>query len=238
VTHLPAALAALQSGKPVLLYDADGREEETDIVLPAGAATPDMVRMMRQDAGGLLCVTVSPEHHHKLGLPFLADTFAGMSAKHPVLAEMRANDVRYDASKPAFGIPINARATFTGITDQDRSLTITTLAAFLRKMTKLTPDDARSEFGHLFRAPGHVHLLNGHAQGLAARQGHTELSTELMRQAGLLPSAVLCEMLDGKTGRALGKKDAMAYAKQHGLVFLTGQDVVSAWQAKSVPTSA
>ncbi len=59
-----------------------------------------------------------------------------------------------------------------------------------------------------------------------------------MREAGLLPSAVLCEMLDARTGRALGKKDAMAYAQQHGLVFLTGQDVVSAWQAKSVPTSA
>jgi 3,4-dihydroxy 2-butanone 4-phosphate synthase len=108
---------------------------------------------------------------------------------------------------------------------------------------------ARKAFGASFRAPGHVILLNGSEGGLARRQGHTELSLELARQAGLVPSTTICEMLDPATGRALAKNEAAAYAERNGLVFLTGQDVLDAWQAhpqqatpaaapRRVPTSA
>jgi 3,4-dihydroxy 2-butanone 4-phosphate synthase len=33
-------------------------------------------------------------------------------------------------------------------------------------------------------------------------------------------------MLDGETGRALSKDDAMKYAKDHGLAFVEGEDLV------------
>ena len=228
---LQSALAALQQGKVVLLYDDDGREGETDLVVASQYATPDKIRQLRTDGGGLLCTTVAPEHHQHLGLPFAADLLAGMSAAHPVLAHMRANDLRYDPSKSSFGITINHRRTFTGIPDADRSLTITELAKFLDGASHKAPHAAQQEFGTQFRTPGHVILLNGHPGGLAKRQGHTELSIELARQAGLVPSTSICEMLDPTTGQALSKEGAQAYAATHGLVFLTGADVVAAWKA-------
>jgi 3,4-dihydroxy 2-butanone 4-phosphate synthase len=237
VSPLQDALRALRNGELVLLYDADGREGETDLVVASEFATPDALRLLRSDGGGLVCTVVAPEHHRKLGLPFLADLLREQSAANPVLAEMQANDLRYDPSKSSFGITVNHRRTFTGIPDADRSLTIRELAGFLGTVDGLDAGSARKAFGASFRTPGHCILLNAAADGLAARQGHTELSLELMRQAGLVPSATICEMLDPASGRALSKKDAQAYAQAHGLVFLTGQDVLDAWQANAAPAA-
>ena len=229
---LALGLAALRSGRPILLYDADGREEETDMVLASQHATMDAIRMLRTEAGGLLCTAIAPEHHKKLGLPFLADLVRKAAEDHPVLGHMHADDIRYDPSKSSFGLTVNHRSTYTGIPDTDRSATIRELASFLARLDVLAPAQAQAEFGREFRAPGHCILLNGAVGGLAARQGHTELSLELARQAGLVPTTTICEMLDPESGKALGKKEAMAYAQRKGLVFLTGRDVMQAWQAR------
>lgn len=250
MNRVESALAALRRGQLVLLYDADGREGETDLIVASEFATPDTLRTLRTDGGGLVCTVVAPEHHAKLGLPFLADLLHSQANANPVLAEMEANDLRYDPSKSSFGITVNHRRTFTGIPDADRSLTITELARFLGGVDGLDAAAARKSFGASFRTPGHCILLNASPGGLAARQGHTELSLELVRQAGLVPSTTICEMLDAASGRALSKKDAAAYAQANGLVFLTGQDVLDAWKAQrerapgpqrplaSAPTSA
>lgn len=227
--RLTQAIAELQAGKPVLLYDADGREEETDIVIPSQHATPELIRLLRTDGGGLLCTAIGPEHHHRLGLPWLSDVLAQAGADNPVLKALAPDDIAYDASKPAFGLTINHRTTFTGITDSDRATTIRELATFLDETAELPEAEAQARFGQEFRAPGHVILLNGAPNGLADRQGHTELSLELMRMADLTTSSTICEMM-GPHGDALSKKAAEAYAESHDLVFLTGAEVMDAWQ--------
>lgn len=233
---LQVGIAALKAGRIVLLYDGDGREEETDMVVASQHVDADLLRTLRQDAGGLVCTTLAPEHHAHLGLPFLSDLIQAAADEHPVLAGLLPDDIQYDASKPAFGLTVNHRDTFTGITDADRALTITALEAFLGDL----PDDpaaAQKAFGDAFRAPGHVTLLNGAPGGLAARQGHTELSIALMRLAGLTPSATICEML-GPDGKALPRKEAQAYAREHGLVFIAGQQVMDACRPIENPLNA
>lgn len=233
------AARALRQGQIVLLYDADGREEETDMVVLGEHATPETLRTMRQAAGGLVCTAIAPEHHHMLDLPFLSDVIQQAAQRHPDLMGLLPDDIRYDGTKPAFGLTINHRGTFTGITDRDRSLTITELAAFLCDAEGRDPEVVRREFGQQFRSPGHVQLLNGAPGGLSARQGHTELSLQLARLAGTTPVTTVCEMLDPVTGTALSRLGAQRYARDHGLAFLTGQDVVQAWQETTlVPTSA
>jgi 3,4-dihydroxy 2-butanone 4-phosphate synthase len=232
VKPIEAAVAALRRGEPVLLYDADGREEETDLVVASEHASPQVIRLLREAAGGLICTTVAPEHHRKLGLPFLADLVADGAKSHPVLKHLMANDLKYDPSKSSFGITVNLRTTYTGIPDVDRSATIRALARFLGSIGAVRDSDAQKDFGRLFRSPGHCILLNAAEGGLASRQGHTELSLELARLSGLVPSTTICEMLDGKTGKALGKKAAQDYAARNGLVFLTGRDVTEAWQTR------
>lgn len=238
VDPLEAARRALRAGRIVLLYDADGREEETDMVVAGAHVTPDIVRRMRHDAGGLLCTALAPEHHEALGLPFLSDLVQEAAAQHPALAGLLPDDIRYDGQKPAFGLTLNHRATYTGITDEDRSRTITALAALAGETSRLGPAAARRRLAAEFRSPGHVFLLNGAPGGLAARQGHTELSLELARQSGLPGCTTVCEMLDPDGGQALSKAKAQAYAQAHGLVFLTGEEVVAAWRKALPPTPA
>jgi 3,4-dihydroxy 2-butanone 4-phosphate synthase len=53
--------------------------------------------------------------------------------------------------------------------------------------------------------------------------------------AGITPAVTVCEMLDDHSGLALSKKDAQAYARKHRLVFVEGNDVLSAWEKYPAP---
>ena len=223
------ALQELKSGRIVLVYDADGREEETDMVLASEFVNPAAIKVLRKDAGGLICTTADTRIQKALGLPFMTELYLGMADQYPVMRGLTPNDIPYDV-KSAFGITINYRKTFTGITDNDRALTIHEFASLAKRA--LTAEDgwAKNEFGRSFRAPGHVHLLNTAERILETRFGHTELATALVIMAGLVPSATVCEMM-GDNGKALSKQEARTYAKEHGLVFLEGAEVIEAWRA-------
>ena len=53
------ACSALSRGEPVFIYDADGREEETDIVMASEFIGPRDIMLLRKDGGGLICSTVN-----------------------------------------------------------------------------------------------------------------------------------------------------------------------------------
>ncbi|MEA3255153.1 MAG: 3,4-dihydroxy-2-butanone-4-phosphate synthase, partial [Candidatus Altiarchaeota archaeon] len=68
------------------------------------------------------------------------------------------------------------------------------------------------------------------SSGLKNREGHTELSTALLKIAGLTPVAVICEMLDGRTHKALSREDAMSYARRNNLGFLEVDEIKEAYR--------
>jgi len=216
------ALQELKEGRPILVYDSEGREEETDIVVPADFATPELVRMLRSDGGGLLCLAIHPEIANKLGIPFLTDVWKDAISKYPVFEEVWPNDIPYD-EKSSFSITINHRDTFTGITDNDRSLTITELARLGENILK--NEYMVGDFGREFRSPGHVILLRAAEGLLKNRKGHTELSVALMEMAGLTPMTAICEML-GSDGNSLRIADSKEYAKRNGLAFIEGKEAI------------
>lgn len=209
------AIEAFQAGEPVFVHDFDDREGETDIVYPAGAVTPSGVARMRNDAGGLICVALSDEVTTALELPFLVDQIA-----HPSAGD---HDLQYDA-RSSFSLPVNHRNTFTGITDEDRALTISELAEAAD--SAVAGDYDAEDFAQEFRSPGHVTLLRGAPNLLGDRLGHTELGLALAEAAGLPPAVVVCEMLDDDTGSALPTQDAREYAERNDFVFLEGEPLV------------
>lgn len=73
--------------------------------------------------------------------------------------------------------------------------------------------------------PGHVFPLRAREGGVLARAGHTEGSTDLMRLAGLKPSAVICEILndDGTMSRL---HDLIPFAKQHNIKIISIEDLI------------
>ena len=210
------AVAAFHDGNPVLIHDAADREGETDIVYPAGAVDADAVAHLREDAGGLVCAAVSDAVADAAGLPFLEDEL-----DHPAAAD---HDLAYD-DRSSFSLPVNHRDTFTGITDEDRALTIRRLADAAAAVDGPEGYDAET-FAAEFRTPGHVHVLRGAPDLLADRRGHTELGLALAAAAERPPAVVVCEMLDADSGGATGPAAAREYAHRNGYVYVEGAAIV------------
>ncbi|NPA75835.1 MAG: 3,4-dihydroxy-2-butanone-4-phosphate synthase [Euryarchaeota archaeon] len=215
------AIDSLKKGEPVLVFDAEGREEETDIVYASQFIDSEKIRFMRKEGGGLICTTLPGKKAKILELPYLHEVFENSNFS---IFRYISRAVKYD-SLPAFSITINHVENYTGISDRERAKTIYEFAKFIGDIEALK--DPKKEFGARFIAPGHVHLLI--SAGLNNRKGHTELSTALVEMAELIPSATIVEML-GDDGYSLSKKDAMHYAREHNLVFVEGKEIQEAWE--------
>jgi 3,4-dihydroxy 2-butanone 4-phosphate synthase/GTP cyclohydrolase II len=104
----------------------------------------------------------------------------------------------------AFTVSIEAReGVSTGISAHDRALTIA---------TAIDPTKDRRDIV----SPGHVFPLTAREGGVLVRAGHTEASVDISRQAGLNPSAVICEIMndDGTMARL---PELIAFAQFHNL---------------------
>src|SRR3989344_1635473 len=193
--NLQSAISSLKKGSFIVLHDAKGREDESDLICLAQKITPAMVRQMRKDAGGLICVAMDMASTRRLRIPFAVDVLK--SAKNPLLFSMGNKRMGY-GDKPAFTISINHLKTFTGIPDNDRAFTIREFAKLIARK------GGPSDFKRHFRPIGHVFLLS--SRGLEHRRGHTELSVALAELGRFTPAMVLCEMLSDTGMAATGKE--------------------------------
>jgi len=215
------ALSSLRKGGFMVVYDSKGREAEADIFLGAEFATPSKIAAMRTYGGGLVCVAIGEAESEALGLPFMADVMVKDKsiAKQLILKRAKYGD------KSAFSVSVNHNSTFTGITDTDRAKTMRELGKIVRKAEN-GGQSQKQAFSISFKAPGHVQLLR--SSGLCNRKGHTEMAAELARMAGIAPAVALCEMLDGKTGKAATVAVAKSMAKKLRAPFLTGKQLMEA----------
>jgi 3,4-dihydroxy 2-butanone 4-phosphate synthase len=209
------AIDAFRRGEPVLVHDAADREGETDIIYPGGAVDAEAIVHLRADAGGLICAAVSHDVAETIELPFLEDEL-----DHPAAAD---HELGYD-DRSSFSLPVNHRETFTGITDDDRALTIRRLAGVAKQVG--TGNYDAEDFAADFRTPGHVHVLRGAPDLLSDRRGHTELGLALADAAGLPPAVVVCEMLDEESGGARTPAAAREYARRNDFVYVEGAALI------------
>lgn len=226
---IESAISAFAAGLPVMVFDSDFRECETDLLWPATAATPAIMRRLRKDCGGLLFLAIGDEIGAKFDLPWLQDihTHAALVAENPVLAALITDDLQYD-TRSAFTLSLNHRETFTGITDRDRALTTRRFGELSGEMADASTEQAIVALGKEFRTPGHIPLCRESPGGLQTRQGHTELAVAIARLAGLAPCTIGAEMLQPEGDIALSVGDAREYAREHGIPMLTGDDIMSA----------
>lgn len=210
VNTLETAIQALKRGGLVMLYDGDDREAEIDFVVRADAVTPQLVRWLRKNAGGLLCFATTKEIGELLGLTFLSDVYRrlGFSTKAPY------------GDEPAFMGYVNHVKTKTGVRDTDKALTIRELARVVELALK-NPETAYHEFRRSFYMPGHVPVLGART---GTRWGHTELSILLAQAAGVPPAVVIIEAL-GDHLEAMPFEEAEKLAASLGVPIVTSKDV-------------
>ena len=218
------AIHALREGSFVLIHDDKGREDEVDMVIAAEHIKPYHIALMRNQAGGLICLAVASEITQKLGLLYMSDILRSLTHLNSMFSKITSSKSPY-GDNPSFSISVNHCDTFTGITDTDRALTISRMAEVCRNIDSGGID----EFANSFRAPGHVPILIASTNLLEERAGHTELSIYLMQLAGLVPTAVICEMLDSTTYRALSINRAKDYANDSGIILLESDQLLRSY---------
>jgi 3,4-dihydroxy 2-butanone 4-phosphate synthase/GTP cyclohydrolase II len=79
-----------RNGRPYILVDAEDRENEGDVIIPAQFATPDQINFMAKHARGLICLSITAERARQLRLPPMAsDNQSGHGTAFTVSIEAR-----------------------------------------------------------------------------------------------------------------------------------------------------
>jgi 3,4-dihydroxy 2-butanone 4-phosphate synthase / GTP cyclohydrolase II len=98
----------LRNGRMIILVDAEDRENEGDLVIPAQMATPDAINFMAKHGRGLICLSLTRQRADQLRLEYMS----------------RQSEAR---KRTAFTVSIEAReGVATGISAHDRARTIAT----------------------------------------------------------------------------------------------------------------
>lgn len=94
------------AGRMFILVDAEDRENEGDLIIPAAHAGPEAINFMAKHGRGLICLALASERADQLGLDYM----------------VRHNQAR---NQTAFTVSIEAREGIsTGISAHDRARTI------------------------------------------------------------------------------------------------------------------
>lgn len=216
---LESAIEALRRGEAVMVYDGPAREGETDLVFYAGSLGWREIYELRTLAGGLICYVTEERIGRVLGLPFAQE----LIRSNPHISGLASKTPSY-GDPPAFSIWVNHVSVKTGISDEDRSITVRKLHEIVVQAINGGGGEARERFLAEFMAPGHVPILL--ARSIWRRRGHTELVAALGRLAGLPPSFVIAEMLGERYSLSLEK--ARVLAEKRGIPLVTGDEIVEA----------
>jgi 3,4-dihydroxy 2-butanone 4-phosphate synthase len=203
-----------------MIHDDKSRENEVDLVIAAQHVRPRDIYQLRNMAGGMICLAISNDVARKLGLMYMHEILDKISTKDTILSKMILGNAPY-GDRPSFSISINHIDTYTGITDLDRALTVSEMS----KICSQIDIGGKDQFARYFRTPGHVPILIEARGLLEERLGHTELAVHLMKLANLIPSAVICEMLDSTTFRALTSDKALEISRSYNIPVLEANQI-------------
>lgn len=191
--NIEAAVEDIMAGKMVVVVDDEDRENEGDLLMAADKVDREAINFMIKEARGLVCTPLEEEVVEDLDLPMMVEE-------------------NTETHGTAFTVSVDHKNVTTGISAQERALTI----------QKLVDSDSRA--GDFMR-PGHVFPLIAKKGGVLRRAGHTEAAVDLARLAGLKPAGVICEIIkeDGEMGRLPFLKE---FASKHDLKLISIEDLI------------
>ncbi|MBF4569908.1 GTP cyclohydrolase II [Plantibacter sp. VKM Ac-2880] len=179
IASIPEALEALRQGRPVIVADDEGRENEGDVILAAASATQEWIAWTVRHSSGFICAPMTNEIADRLALPpmvavnedargtaYTVTVDAADRLSTGISAADRAHTLRVLAdpaslpsnlSRPGHIVPL--RAVDGGVRERDGH---TEAAVDLMKLAGLVPVGAISEIvaddGEMMRLPGLIAL--------------------------------------------------------------------------------
>ncbi len=196
------AITEIAAGKPVVVVDDEGRENEGDLIFAASAATAELMGFVIRYSSGVICVPLPGERLDALELPLMVPR-------------------NQDKMRTAYAISVDAaEGVTTGISAHDRALTARLLAASSTVATDLTRP------GHVFPLryrEGGVLVRRGHTEAavdLARLAGHTEAGVlvEIVNDDGTMKRAPqLREFADEHGLAMISIDDLVNYRRRHDM---------------------
>ncbi|MBA4136101.1 MAG: 3,4-dihydroxy-2-butanone-4-phosphate synthase [Opitutus sp.] len=193
------------------------------------ASTPfDSVEQAIQTiaAGGVVIVTDDEGRENEGDLVFAAEKVSpelvNLMIRHarglicvpmtePALKRLGINPMvqqNREAMRTAFTVSVDAaEGITTGISAFDRARTIALLAH-----PATTPDELVQ--------PGHIFPLCARPGGVLERAGHTEAAVDLAALAGLIPAAVICEILN-EDGTMARQPELVEFKQRHNMPMIS-----------------
>ena len=71
LSSIPEAVAALREGRPIIVADDEGRENEGDVIIAAQLATQETIAWLVRNSSGFICAPMTNEIADRLGLPLM-----------------------------------------------------------------------------------------------------------------------------------------------------------------------
>lgn len=179
LADIPTALEALRQGRPIIVADDEGRENEGDVIIAAESASQEWVAWMVKHTSGFICAPMTNEFADRLELPpmvehnedprgtaYTVSVDAADRLSTGISASDRAHTLRVLADptatpsrlhRPGHIMPL--RAVDGGVRERDGH---TEASVDLMKLAGLTPVAAISEIvaddGEMERLPGLIAL--------------------------------------------------------------------------------
>lgn len=206
LNSIEEAIEDLKQGKVIIVVDDEDRENEGDFIALADRATPEVINFMVTEGRGLVCAPITSKRATELQL-----------------LPMVAQNTDYHGT--AFTVSVDHISTSTGISAQERSMTV----------IGLTDPEAGPEH---FRRPGHMFPLIASEGGVRQRPGHTEAAVDLAILCGAPPAGVICEIMnaDGTMAR-LAELQSMASKHQLKLISIQALIVYLEQQTHTLNTN-
>jgi 3,4-dihydroxy 2-butanone 4-phosphate synthase / GTP cyclohydrolase II len=179
LASIPTAIEALRAGRPIIVADDEGRENEGDVIIAAELASQEWIAWMVRNSSGFICAPMTNEIADALNLPpmvavnedprgtaYTVSVDAADRLSTGISAADRAHTLRVLANpastptslhRPGHILPL--RAVDGGVRDRDGH---TEAAVDLMRLAGLTPVAAISEIvaedGEMMRLPGLIAL--------------------------------------------------------------------------------
>ncbi|MCX6209072.1 MAG: 3,4-dihydroxy-2-butanone-4-phosphate synthase [Bacteroidetes bacterium] len=194
--RIEEALDLFKNGQPIIVVDAESRENEGDIIIAAEKATQENVNFCASQGKGLICIAIDET-----------------TAKRLDLQPMNSN--QQDNFHTAFYDSIDASHQFgitTGISAKERAIT-----------AKLITDKASKSYD--FIKPGHLFPVVAKENGVLIRAGHTEAGVDLCKITNQYPAAIICEIMQ-EDGDMMRRDGIKYFAKKHLLKVISIQQII------------
>ncbi|MGE4431294.1 MAG: 3,4-dihydroxy-2-butanone-4-phosphate synthase [Sphingobium sp.] len=90
IASIETIIEAARNGRPYILVDAEDRENEGDVIIPAQFATPENINFLAKHARGLICLAMTQGRADQMNLaPMAANNEAGYGTAFTVSIEAR-----------------------------------------------------------------------------------------------------------------------------------------------------